>query len=68
MNGCEAYSKAQWLIPVVPAILEVSSVFVLLLCWQIEHFLANSKLSIYLILCKPKVDDVEEACADQLVK
>lgn len=56
------HAKPERLVAVVAAVLEVCSVLELLLCGQLEHFLADGELPVDLFLGKTEVDDVKEAC------
>jgi hypothetical protein len=54
-------TQAQRLVSVVPAVLDIRAVLELLLGWEVEYFLADGELLIYLRLCQTEVDDVEKS-------
>lgn len=49
------------LVPIVPAVLQVSAVFQLLFCGELEELFANRELAIDIFLAETEVGDVEKA-------
>lgn len=52
--------QTQRLVPVVPAILEVSTIFDFLLCGQVKDLLAKAELAVHLFLREAEVGYVKE--------